>query len=1111
MSAPDWTEADRLEALDRYGVLDTPTERDFDDLVRMAAELLEAPVAAVNLIAADRQWFKAERGIGVREMPLDDAICARLLRAEGKLVIPDLRNDPRFTDHPLVTGGPRFRFYAGELLRTPGGLPLGTLCVLDTQPRPEGLTERQSFGLKALARQVMAQLELHRALAEQRSAAMAIEKSETHYRTLIDAIETGFCIVEMRFDGSDRAIDYRIVEGNPAFERMTGLFGSKGKWVSEIAPDLERHWFDTYGRVALTGLPVRFENAAVSFGRWYDVQALRIGAPEEHQVAILFNDISDRRKAELTLARSEAHWRGLFERLEEGIILGELIRDDKGLVTDWRYLEVNPAWGRLMNIPPGSATGRTVRELLPDAADAWVADMSRLVATKQPMTFTHRVGGLHRWYEGRAHHVEGDRFAVVFIDVTGHIQAEAKRNALLVLGDRLQEAPDLEQMAYAASEIIGRTLGASRAGYGTMDAEGRVLTITQSWTRPGMADVAGQFDLCAFGDYVGDLQRGDTVAIADVEHDPRTAHRVEALSAVEARAMVNLPLMEQGRFVALFFVNNGVGRVWSEGELTFMRNVAERTRSAIERRRAEKALRNLAESLEEQVEEQTRDRNRMWRLSTDIMLVADFQARIEAVNPAWTTLLGWEADELVGRDFMSLLHPEDVEATLAEVGKLSDGQTTLRFENRYRQKDGHYRWLSWTAVPDERFIHAVGRDMQAEKEAAETLRRTEEALRQSQKMEAVGQLTGGLAHDFNNLLTGITGSLEILGIRLAQGRFKDADRYVLAAEGAAKRAATLTHRLLAFSRQQTLDPRPVDANRLVAGMEELIRRTVGPAITIEIVAAAGLWATLVDPNQLENALLNLAINARDAMPAGGRLTIETANTWIDHRSARDRDMAPGQYIAICVTDTGTGMPPEIAARAFEPFFTTKPIGQGTGLGLSMIYGFVRQSGGQVRIYSEVGQGTTMRLYLPRHLGAVEHQDEPPDLAEAPRAGPGETVLVVDDEPTIRMLVTEVLEELGYAAIEAVDGTTGLEVLRSASRIDLLVTDVGLPGGMSGRQMADLARLHRPGLKVLFITGYAENAVLGNGHMAPGMHVMTKPFAMEALASRIKELITGRTS
>jgi len=383
----------------------------------------------------------------------------------------------------------------------------------------------------------------------------------------------------------------------------------------------------------------------------------------------------------------------------------------------------------------------------------------------------------------------------------------------------------------------------------------------------------------------------------------------------------------------------------------------------------------------------------------------------------------------------------------------------------------------------------------------------EENLKQSQKMEAVGQLTGGIAHDFNNLLTGIGGSLQMIQSRLAQGRMDVVDRYIAAGQNAVKRAASLTHRLLAFSRRQTLDPKPTNVNRLVAGMEELIRRTVGPSVQIEVIGAGGLWATLVDPNQLENALLNLCINARDAMPDGGRLTIETANKWLDQRAAKERELPPGQYVSLCVTDTGTGMTPAVISHAFEPFFTTKPFGQGTGLGLSMIYGFARQSGGQIRIYSEVGKGTTMCLYLPRHDRNAEEDAFVLQTGDKP-AGDGEVVLVIDDEPTIRMLISEVLEEHGYTAIEASDGPSGMRILQSDARIDLLITDVGLPNGMNGRQVADAARQLRPRLKVLFITGYAENAVVGNGHLDKGMQIIAKPFEMDMLARKIREIVEG---
>src|SRR5215213_5493826 len=377
------------------------------------------------------------------------------------------------------------------------------------------------------------------------------------------------------------------------------------------------------------------------------------------------------------------------------------------------------------------------------------------------------------------------------------------------------------------------------------------------------------------------------------------------------------------------------------------------------------------------------------------------------------------------------------------------------------------------------------------------------------RWKLIGQLTGGIAHDFNNLLASINGNLELLEMRLTQGRAAESERYIAAVKGAAHRAGVLTQRLLAFSRRQTLDPRPTDINRLVVGIEELIRRSVGPNVEVEVVGARGLWLTKIDPSQLENALLNLCINGRDAMaPSGGRLTIATANKCLGQRVARERDLTPGQYVSLSVSDTGSGMTPEVISRAFDPFFTTKPLGEGTGLGLSMVYGFVRQSGGQVHIYSEVGQGTTVCLYLPRLVDAAPRVDRVEESAVAVdlQRGEGETVLVIDDEPAIRTLVVEALQEYGYRVIQADSGPSGLRILQSAARIDLLVTDVGLPGDMNGRQVADTARQEHPELKVLFITGFAESAVVSNGNLPAGMAVITKPFALTALSQKIRDLI-----
>ncbi|MDE2602229.1 MAG: PAS domain-containing protein [Bradyrhizobium sp.] len=527
-------------------------------------------------------------------------------------------------------------------------------------------------------------------------------------------------------------------------------------------------------------------------------------------------------------------------------------------------------------------------------------------------------------------------------------------------------------------------------------------------------------------------------------------------------------------------------------------------------RQSEERYRTLADQLSElnatlaqRVEEKTRERDRIWKLSQDLLLVADRHGVWKTVNPAWTRTLGWSEAELLNRTSQWLEHPDDKGKTRAQVEKLGRSEATFKFESRFRHKDGSYRWLSWTGVSDRNHIYAVARDITAEKAAAERLRATEEALRQSHKMEAVGQLTGGIAHDFNNLLTGIVGSLDLLQTRFNQGRFDNVARYIDAAMTSANRAAALTHRLLAFARRQPLVPKSVDANQLVVSLEDLLRRTIGEAIDLAIVASDDLWTTLCDPNQLESALLNLAINARDAMPDGGRLVISTRNTRFDEAMADAP--APGEYVCIEVADTGTGMSAEVAARAFDPFFTTKPIGQGTGLGLSMIYGFARQSNGQATIDSTPGHGTAVRLYLPRHqqTGA----GEPLSAAiGAERANAGESVLVVEDEPVVRGVIMEMLVEQGYRAFEAIDGPAGLQILRGNPRIDLLVTDVGLPG-MNGRQLADQARETRPDLKILFITGYAESVAMAGGFLQPGMEMITKPFDLDNLSRRIRAMVS----
>jgi PAS domain S-box-containing protein len=526
-------------------------------------------------------------------------------------------------------------------------------------------------------------------------------------------------------------------------------------------------------------------------------------------------------------------------------------------------------------------------------------------------------------------------------------------------------------------------------------------------------------------------------------------------------------------------------------------------RDVNERRAAEDALRKMNQTLERRVAERTADRDRMWRLSTDLMLVAKLDGEVTDTNPAWGHVLGQTMARAQGKPISAFVVPEDRAVLDATLRELAGNAAPRLFELRMMHASGGVRTVAWSAVAMDGALHAVGRDVTEERKAQVTLRETEEALRQSQKMEAVGQLTGGIAHDFNNLLTGIIGSIELIRRRIAAGKLDEIEKFMGAAMASANRAAGLTHRLLAFARRQPLDPQPLDVNALVGNVEDLLRRTLGEQVQLRIQLGSEVWPALTDSNQLENAILNLAINGRDAMPKGGILTIETQNVTVGAEDHHGDSLEPGDYTLISVSDTGTGMSPETVSRAFEPFFTTKPIGQGTGLGLSMIYGFAKQSRGQVRIESELGKGSKITLYLPRYRGGVRAKNF--DSRHAPPLGAGETVLVVEDDPSVRLLIGEVLRDLGYSCLEASDGQAAVPLLASNVRMDLMITDVGLPG-LNGRQLAEIAREHRKSLKILFVTGYAEHATDRQRFLGPGMEMITKPFTLDALAVKIREMI-----
>jgi PAS domain S-box-containing protein len=628
----------------------------------------------------------------------------------------------------------------------------------------------------------------------------------------------------------------------------------------------------------------------------------------------------------------------------------------------------------------------------------------------------------------------------------------------------------------------------------------------------------------AFGPLIGEaLSRGETVILDDISADPRLSDPalVQALLDDGVMACVVAPLWLDGGLSVAVQAHVGHKRHWSELDVTLVTALAAITAEAVRRIQAERRLldseenfRLLAETLPIQA----------WVSAPD--------SRILWVNEQAAIYAGQTTEQLKQPDWERIVHPDDQIPSLNAWNTALQAGTPYEHEYRLRRWDGAYRWHLARALPfrdaagvvtrwigantdidDQRRAMADLAQLNATLESrvearTRELREAEAALRQAQKMEAIGQLTGGIAHDFNNLLAGIIGSLDLMKRRIETGRLDDLERFMDAAIASANSAAALTQRLLAFARRQSLDNKPVDAAALIDSMAHLLRRTLGDQVRLELAAATDAWHAMTDANQLESALLNLAINARDAMPAGGRLTIGTYNRSVIEASREAHlGLAPGDYVAIFVADTGAGMDKEVMERAFEPFFTTKPIGQGTGLGLSMVFGYARQSGGLAHIASEPGQGTTVTLLLPRAEPASLTAPAMP--VETP-TGAGETVLIVEDVPAVRAFIAAVLQDLDYRIMQASEGAEAMPILDSGAAIDLLLTDVGLPG-MNGRQLAEYARGRRPDLKILFVSGYAENVAARTSLLSAGMDIISKPFTVDALALKVNEMLRGESA
>ena len=661
----------------------------------------------------------------------------------------------------------------------------------------------------------------------------------------------------------------------------------------------------------------------------------------------------------------------------------------------------------------------------------------------------------------------------ILAETTERVAAEGRAAFLAALSDALRPLSTLVEITNLAARMLGEQLGASRVFYAEI-ADGQ-MTVKRDYHQ-GVGSIVGEHSLEAFGpDLLGAYRIGYPVVVRDVRRDERLSAPARAgLSDRQVCAFIDVVLFEEERWVGLLAVQSASPRTWTEAEQSLVQDAAERVKLAIERARAE--------------------RDQLWKLSQDMLARADFNGMMSAVSPAWTSTLGWSETELLTRGYATFMHPQDMPPTLAAIAEMARTHQPTRFENRIATREGGWKHIEWTVAPEpdgQNFI-AVGRDLSAAKAREEELRLAQEALRQSQKLEAMGSLTGGVAHDFNNLLTPIIGSLDLL-VRKGIGNDRE-QRLIGGALQSAERAKTLVQRLLAFARRQPLQPTAVDVSALVGGMAGLIESTLGPTIDVRVLVEDRLPPARGDHNQLEMALLNLAVNARDAMPDGGELTLLAHCV---QPGEEDRGMLPEErYVCLGVRDTGTGMDAETVRRAAEPFFSTKGLGKGTGLGLSMVHGLAAQLGGKLSIDSAPGAGTTITLWLPISTVPVEEDAPPGPVAQARSAG---TALLLEDEELVRMSTSHMLADLGYQVVEAASAEEALLLIEGGLSPDLVVTDHLMPG-MSGAQLARRLKRERPRLPVLIVSGYAEEDGID-----PDLPRLTKPFRSAELAASLSAL------
>ena len=891
-------------------------------------------------------------------------------------------------------------------------------------------------------------------------------------------------------------------------------------YVSDIATDPGwQPWREValkHGLRACWSTPIRGTDGGLLgvFSNYYHVA--HVPTPRDIDAIALVTRIAtlaiERHQTEHALRESSERWRGMFQRMQEGFFLSEAMRDDDGRITDFRFLEVNPAFEQQSGLQAGDTLGHSVREVIPAVPDMILETFANVVETGRSTQFElaapHQ--GREAWYEAHVHKEGPDRITVLVLDITARKAAEEelwaeqyRKNFLLSLVDQMREIHQQADIEHVACEALGRHLGLSVTAILEFGATGQFMRATTHWLSEQAAQEGEAFE--------PEQLRSEC---EQAFRKGRTSYLSPLLTTAAGETgpmSIAVPLRRWGWPTGMLYVRSHHSRQLNGADIGFIEEMAERLCEAIERSQ-------YARVLEQRIESAIAERDRIWRLSPELLAVANAHGRFVSVNPAVRTILGWTPEQFLAMPLSELIHPEDLPQASASLLRSDDpGPTISHLECRLLNKRGDYSWITWTISWAHDNFYLVGRDDTDFKLQAEQLRQAQAALLQSQKMEAVGQLTGGIAHDFNNMLQGISGALYLIQRKLDAEKYDEAHRFIATAMDSAGRAARLTQRLLSFSRRQPLDPKPLKPAATLISMEDLFRRYTNEGIKLVCHADPDVYMVKCDANQFESALLNLVINACDAMPDGGRLLVEARNTRLDESFLRQHpDVQPGDFVEIRVSDQGCGMPPEVLTRVFEPFFTTKPLGEGTGLGLSMIYGFARQAGGLVAIDSTVGQGTVVRLCLPRYAGrpSDDRQHARGDAAETAELPSEAVIVLVEDDTNVREMVRESLVGLNLRVLTASDGEAGARLLAGTPSVDLLLTDVGLPG-LNGRKLADIARESHPGLNVLFMTGYAENVVDGSEFQGEGLEVILKPFALGELIRRIRKMLqhkaTGSTA